>query len=79
MSSVGEGICKAGGGSGCSYVNKMGEGICKGAGVSCNNPTLEEALCKAAGISNCSNVSFSKMLALSITVCGIEIFYNYGP
>jgi hypothetical protein len=75
---MGEGICKAGGGSSCSLVSSLGEGICKGAGVSCYNPTLEESLCKAAGVSNCSNVSFSQLLAFSIETCGIQIFYKYG-
>jgi len=78
VKSIGEGICYAGGGSICSGVS-LSEGICRAVGMTCPNATLEEALCKSAGLTDCSNRTFSQMLAFSIEECGIQIFSNYKP
>jgi hypothetical protein len=58
-SKLGTDICKAGGGSSCSYVTNIGYGICKaGGGSSCSYVTnIGYGICKAGGGSSCSYVS----------------------
>jgi len=79
LTSLADGICRAGGGSGCYNVTSLGDGICRaGGGSGCYNVTsLRDGICRASGICDFGGGSAIEIINAIIGVCGTRVLH-YG-